>query len=244
MAATTSTTTTAGKPTLLHLSNSQSQTILWLLEELEIPYDLKLIDREKSGPNKNRAPAVLKETHPLGKSPQLITASGRVVIERSAITAYLIETYDAAGRFKVSGADEDHDGLREQELVGFAEASFNLTALTAMMLHYTKVLSPFFVRPLVAAVSAMLHVGYLDKELDLQLRFMDGLLARGQPYFLSDTDPTRVDFVMIFFVQTVHQSGVVNLAPYPNVLAWHDRCVARPAWKRGMEKGNGYNLAL
>lgn len=232
-----------GKPTLQHLNDSQSQTILWLLEELEIPYNLNLFEREKSGRDRNRAPKALKATHPLGKSPQLITGSGRVIIERSAITAYLISTYDGAGKFKVSGRDEDHDSVREQELVGFAEASFNLTALTAMVFYYLKVMSPFFVRPLVAAVGAMLHVGYLDKELDAQLKYMDGLL-KDQEYFMSNEDPTRVDFVMIFFVQTVHQSKVVDLTPYPNVKAWHDRCVARPAWKRAMEKGNGYSLGL
>ncbi|KAI0812941.1 glutathione S-transferase [Xylaria sp. FL0064] len=234
---------TEGKPTLQHLSNSQSQTILWLLEELEIPYNLNLFEREKSGRNKNRAPESLKETHPLGKSPQLITASGRVIIERSAITAYLIKTYDSAGKFKVSGIDEDHDELREQELVGFAESSFNVVAMTAMMFYYLKAMSPFFIRPLIAAVSAMIHMGYVDKEFDAQLKYMDGIL-KGQEYFMSNENPTRVDFVMLFFVQTVYYSKVVDIAPYPNVKAWHDRCVARRAWKRAIEKGNGYSLAL
>ncbi|TRX92068.1 hypothetical protein FHL15_006935 [Xylaria flabelliformis] len=227
---------TEGKPTLQHLSDSQSQTILWLLEELEIPYNLNLFERAKSGRDKNRAPASLKETHPLGRSPQLITESGRVVVERSAITAYLIETYDSAGKYKVSGSDENHDALREQELVGFAEASFNITAMTAMMFYFLKVMSPFFIRPLVAAVSTMIHVGYVDKEFDAQFKYMDGLL-KGQEYFMSNENPTRVDFVMLFFVQSVYYSKVVDIAPYPNVKAWHDRCVARPAWKRAMEKG-------
>ncbi|KAI1303974.1 glutathione S-transferase [Xylaria venustula] len=227
-----------GKPTLQHLSDSQSQTILWLLEELEIPYNLNLFERVK-----NRAPESLKETHPLGKSPQLITATGRVIVERSAITAYLIKTYDSAGKFTVSAPDEAHDDLREQELVGFAEASFNVTVMTAMMFYYLKTLSPFFIRPLVAAVSAMIHTGYLNKEFDAQLKYMDGLL-NGQDYFMSDENPTRVDFVMLFFVQTVYYSKVVDIAPYPNVKAWHDRCVARPAWKRAMDKGNGYSLGL
>ncbi len=133
--------------------------------------------------------------------------------------------------------------MREQELVGFAEASFNVTAMTAMMFYYLKVLSPFFIRPLVAAVSAMIHMGYVDKEFDAQLKYMDSLLE-GQDYFMSDENPTRVDFVMLFFVQTVYYSKVVDIAPYHNVKAWHDRCVARPAWKRAMEKGNGYSLGL
>ncbi|KAI1122086.1 glutathione S-transferase [Nemania abortiva] len=227
-----------GKPTLQHLNNSQSQTILWLLEELEIPYNLNLFERQK-----NRAPESLKETHPLGKSPQLITASGRVIIERSAITAYLIATYDSAGKFKVSGADDAHDVVREQELVGFAEASFALTATTAMMMYYLKTLSPFFIRPLIAAVSAMLHVGYLDKELDAQLKYMDSIL-KDQEYFVSNGNPTRADFIMLFFIQTVHDSKVLDVTPYSNVKAWLDRCMARPAWKRAIEKGNGYSLAL
>ncbi|KAI1272004.1 glutathione S-transferase [Xylaria sp. FL0933] len=234
---------TEGKPTLQHLSNSQSQTILWLLEELEIPYNLNLFERVKSGSKKNRAPESLKETHPLGKSPQLITASGRVIIERSAITAYVIKTYDSVGKFKVSGIDEDHDELREQELVGFAESSFNVVAMTAMMFYYLKAMSPFFIRPLIAAVSAMIHVGYVDKEFDAQFKYMDGIL-KDQEYFMSNENPTRVDFVMLFFVQTVYYSKIVDIAPYINVKAWHDRCVARPAWKRAIEKGNGYELGL
>ncbi|KAI0103957.1 glutathione S-transferase [Nemania sp. FL0031] len=234
---------TDGKPTLQHLNDSQSQTILWLLEELEIPYNINLFERQKSGPNKNRAPESLKETHPRGRSPQLITASGRVITERSAITAYLIETYDSAGKFKVSGIDEDHDTIREQELVGFAEASFALTVTTAAMFYYMKVLSPFFIRPLIAVVSFMIHQGYLSKELDEQLKYMDGLF-KGQDYFMSNENPTRVDVMMLFLVQTADQSKVVDISRYPNVKAWHDRCVARPAWQRALEKGNGYSLGL
>ncbi|KAI8625997.1 glutathione S-transferase [Xylariaceae sp. FL1651] len=233
--------TTGGKPTLQHLNNSQSQTILWLLEELEIPYNLNLFERGKSGLSRNRAPEDLKKTHPLGKSPQLITASGRAIIERSAITAYLIDTYDSAGKFKISGHDEEHDAVREQELVAFAEASVNVTAMTSMMFHFLKVMSPFFVRPLVSAVSTILHLGFLDKELDAQFKFIDGLLKKNE-YIMSDEDPTTVDFVMLFFVQILYYSKVFDIAPYPNVKAWHDRCVVRPAWKRAIEKGNGYSL--
>ncbi|KAI0197819.1 glutathione S-transferase [Astrocystis sublimbata] len=234
---------TEGKPTLQHLNDSQSQTILWLLEELEIPYNINLFERNKSGKDKNRAPESLKETHPLGKSPQLITASGRVIIERSAIAAYLIETYDSAGKFKASGSDEMHDVVRENELVGFAEASFNPTVITAMMFHYLKVLSPFFIRPLIMAVSAMIHYGYINKEFDAQFKYMESVLGE-QDYFMSNENPTRVDFVMIFFVQTLCYSKVLDIAPYPKVKAWLDRCEARPGWKRAIEKGNGYSLGL
>ncbi|KAI1195536.1 glutathione S-transferase [Nemania serpens] len=229
---------TEGKPTLLHLNGSQSQTILWLLEELEIPYNVKLFLRGTSGASKGRAPDSLKETHPLGKSPQLVTASGRVIVERSAITAYLIETYDSAGRFKVSGADEAHDKWREQELVGFAESSFFVMVMPALLLHFLGVYAPFVVRPLTWSVSTMLRKGMLDKEYAAQLTYMNNILE-GQEFFMSDGNPTRIDFVILFFIQSAHDNKIIDIAPYANVKAWLDRCLARPAWKRAVEKGNG-----
>ncbi|KAI0144419.1 glutathione S-transferase [Xylariaceae sp. FL1272] len=232
-----------GKPTLQHLNNSQSQHILWLLEELEIPYNLNLFERVKSGPSKNRAPESLKETHPLGKSPQLITASGRVIIERSAISAYLINTYDAAGKFKVSGADEKHDVIAEEQLISFANASIGMTIMIATIFYFLRVMSPFFIRPLVSAVSGMVSIGFLNKELNAQLNYLDNQLE-GQEYFLSNGNPTRVDVVMLFFIQTLDGTKVGDISKYPNVKAWHDRCVARPAWKRAMEKGNGYEMSF
>ncbi|KAI1341083.1 glutathione S-transferase [Xylariaceae sp. FL0016] len=232
------------KPTLLHLNNSQSQTILWLLEELEIPYDLKLFERGTNGAPRSRAPPALKETHPLGKSPQLIVApGGRVIAERSAIAAYLINKYDQAGKFKIAhmGADTD-DAVREEELLAFGMSSFNVTAMTALLMHMLKTLSPFFVRPLVAAVAGMLSVGFLNKELAAQLKYMEGELA-GRAFFMSEGDPTRVDVVMLFYVQMVAHTGIADMAPYPNVKGWMERCEARPAWKRALEKGNGERYA-
>ncbi|KAI0019184.1 glutathione S-transferase [Xylariomycetidae sp. FL0641] len=227
-----------GKPTLQHLNNSQSQTILWLLEELEIPYHINYFERVE-----HRAPASLKATHPLGKSPQLITASGdRVLMERSAIAAYLIATYDGAGRFRARpGADARGDALREQELVGFGEASLNAMATVALLLTFLRRGVPFLVRPLVAAVAYMVRAGFLDAELDAQMRFLDGQLE-GRQFFLGGPDPTRADFVNLFFVQMGHAAGTLDLAKYPHVNAWRERCEARPAWKRALNKGNGYSL--
>lgn len=101
--------------------NSQSQRILWLIEELGIPYNLELHERQKSGKEKNRSPAELFKTHPLGKSPQLVAADGRVIAESSAVATYLIETYDTAGKFKGDGARNDH--IRDEELSSLAGTS-------------------------------------------------------------------------------------------------------------------------
>ena len=82
--------------TVHHLNNSRSQRLLWLLEELEAPYDIKLYQRD---PETSRAPAELKTVHPLGKSP-VIEHEGLVVAETGAIIVYLLDQFgtDSTGK--------------------------------------------------------------------------------------------------------------------------------------------------
>ena len=72
-----------------HLNNSRSQRILWALEELELPYEIKRYQRDAQT---NLAPPELKQVHPLGKSP-VITDGNRTIIESGAIIDYLIRRY-------------------------------------------------------------------------------------------------------------------------------------------------------
>lgn len=78
--------------TLHHLNNSRSQRIIWLLEELQLPYQIKHYQRD---PRSMLAPAALKAVHPLGKSP-VISDDDIVVAESGAIIEYLVEKYGAA----------------------------------------------------------------------------------------------------------------------------------------------------
>jgi len=71
--------------TVHHLNNSRSQRVLWLLEELGIPYDIVRYQRQPD----MRAPKELREIHPLGKSP-VITDNGNVIAESGAIAEYII----------------------------------------------------------------------------------------------------------------------------------------------------------
>lgn len=113
-----------------------------MLEELGIEYDLVLHERP------GRAPAALKETHPLGKSPQLVTASGRTIAERSAIALYLIETYDKEGRFKVPTPEQDpdwnskdNDKFREEQLFSIGNTTLdsliNMKTTLAVFANHT-----------------------------------------------------------------------------------------------------------
>ncbi|KAI0178739.1 hypothetical protein GGR52DRAFT_533248 [Hypoxylon sp. FL1284] len=233
----------SSKPTLHYMQNSGAQQSLWLLEELGIDYNLVFHKRETG-----RAPAILKETHPLGKAPQLVTPSGRVVAERSAIAFYLIETYDKEGRFKVPSPEQDpswngddNDRFREEQLF-----SVGLTALnqfTAMGVTFAVFAnqSPFFIRPLMKGLKWGFDKIFLDAEIDNCFKYLDAELE-GREYFNGTKNPTRLDFVMQWYVDMAVQGTRLGLSPYPRVKEWFERCIARDAWKRALEKGNGYDL--
>jgi glutathione S-transferase len=78
--------------TLYHMPQSRSSTILWLLEEIGQPYDLKILDGKKG---ENRAPAYLT-INPLGKVPALVH-DGVVITEAAAICAYMADAFPEAG---------------------------------------------------------------------------------------------------------------------------------------------------
>ncbi|KAI0836777.1 hypothetical protein F5Y06DRAFT_273343 [Hypoxylon sp. FL0890] len=234
-----------GKPTLHHLENSQSHLILWLLEELGIEYNLVLHPRVNG-----RSPPALHEVHPLGKSPTLVTPSGRVITERTAISLWLINTYDEGARFRLPAPspDSEDDAVREEQLISLGGATLGpmlmLKLITALLVKQ----APFFVRPLVAAVRYALDRAFLDAELAHILGYLDAQLAppdgkgEAREWFLGTKEPTRTDFSLMWYLDWAHQWGWVDLGKYGNLKAFHDRCTARPAWKRALEKGNGYQL--
>src|SRR5438045_7583095 len=83
---------TRGRPMTIivhHLENSRSQRILWMLEELGLPYEIKRYERDRET---MLAPPELKRVHPLGKAPVIEdVGDGRVVAETGAIVEYLVE---------------------------------------------------------------------------------------------------------------------------------------------------------
>lgn len=211
--------------------------ILWLLEELGIDYELKLFARNKKT---MRAGDELKETHPLGKSPQLVTAEGRVIAERTAIAKYLIDTFDTTEKFKPDPNDKVHDAIWEEELLSFGGNSLAVTLMIKMILKFLSAGVPFFIKPATWAVGTMVNKGFLDKELDTQLKYLDAQLV-GKEYLMNTAGPTRADFCMLWYAE-LGLTAQVNYSAYPNIKAWQTRCKARDAWKRSLEKGNGYDI--
>lgn len=211
-----------------------SQRVLWLLEELEVDYELKLHQRVA-----NRAPAELKESHPLGKAPQLVLADGRVLIESSCIAKYLIDTYDTESKFKGDGAK--NDALRDDMLSDLINASMSTNAVVGVLFLALAAKSPFFIRPLCNVMWKAMRSGYWDADVARQLEYISSQLERQN--YLMGSSPGRPDFLLTWVYDNLYQRGLVVQGTYPTLEAWRKRCEERPAWKRSLEKGNGYDVS-
>ena len=139
-----------------HLEDSRSQRVLWLLEELGTPYEVKRYDRDKQT---GLAPPELYEVHPLGKSP-VISDGDVIVAETGAIFEYLIDTYDTDGRLrpdKASSAGRDYTYW-----LHYAEGSAMTNLLLKLVFTRLPERSPMLMRPVVKRVSASVEGSLID----------------------------------------------------------------------------------
>lgn len=199
-----------------HLNDSRSQRILWLLEELEQPYELVKYQRDAKT---NLAPPELEAVHPLGKSP-VVELDGEILPESGAITEILIDRL-GAGRLQPRAGTPEHD----QYLVWlhYAEGS----AMLPLMLK-------LYVGRLGEA-GAPLHPR-IDSEIARHLGYVNSRLE-GRPWLVG-SDLTGADIMMSFVGEIAGVFGV--LEPYPAIAAWKDRFQARPAYLRALEVGGPY----
>ena len=196
-----------------HLNNSRSQRILWLLEELELPYEIRHYQRDTVT---NLAPPELKAVHPLGKSP-LLEDNGTVIEESGAIVQHLIDAY-GGGRF----APAPGDALRHLQWMHFAEGS----AMTPILLQlYTARLGEA-AAPLQPRIAEQLqsHFTYLESEL------------RPSGHFVGD-DWTGADMMLSFPAEVAAMQAP---QAFPKLAAFVAAAHARPAWQRAREKGGAY----
>jgi glutathione S-transferase len=202
--------------TVHHLNNSRSQRILWLLEELGTPYEIVKYKRMEPIP---LAPPELREVHPLGKSP-VITDGGKTIAESGAIIEYLIDAY-GKGRMKPKAGTDDY--WRYVEWMHYAEGSGMLPLLLAL---YAGMLGD----------GAALLRPRIDSEIANNLSYMEAGLD-GRQFFVGN-DLTGADIQLLFVLEAAGS----RLEPYPALVAYRDRMHARPAYKRGIDKGGPYQL--
>ena len=220
--------------TVHHLNNSRSQRVLWLLEELGLPYEIQHYQRDAKT---MLAPASLRKVHPLGKSP--VITDGRVTVaESGAIIEYLIDTY---GQGRLAPAPGTPDRLRYTYWLHFAEGSAMPPLL--MKLVFDKIVSspmPFFVKPIARGISAKVMSSFVDPNLKSQLDFMEAELAK-HPWF-AGKEFSAADIQMSFPLEAAAQRAGLD-AGRPKLTAFLKRIHARPAYQKALERGGPYSFA-
>lgn len=204
--------------TVHHLNESRSQRILWLLEELGVPYEVRRYQRD---PQTRLAPPELREVNPLGKSP-VITDDGRLVRESGAIVDYLIRRH-GGGRLQPDPASAAYDDY--VQWLHYSEGS----AMLPLMLQ-------LYVGRLGEGGAPLLP--RIASELENHLGFVDAALA-GREFLVEDRFG-GADVQMSFVAELAEALG--KRAAYPNMTAWIARLQARPAYRAAVERGGPYAL--
>ena len=220
--------------TVHHLENSRSQRVLWLLEELGVPYEIVRYQRDRVT---MLAPPSLREVHPLGKSP-VITDGDTTVAESGAIVEYLLERY-GQGRFVPAPGSADH--LRYRYFMHYAEGS--AMPLLLLKLIFDRLETgpvPFFVRPIVRGIAKKMKGLLVTRQLIEHMAFLEHELEK-KPWFTGDSFGAA-DIQMSFPVEAAKQRGGLT-SQHPLLLAYLTTIHARPAYQRALERGGPYAFA-
>jgi glutathione S-transferase len=214
-----------------HLNNSRSQRILWMLEELGVPYEVKRYEREPS----MQAPASLRAVHPLGKSP-VITHGERTLAESGAILEYLVDTY-GNGRFRPAAGTAEK--INYTYFLHYAEGS--LMPLLLMKLIFSRIPSrlPFFMRPVGRAIAKGANTTLLDPQIGSHFMFLESELGKRE--WFAGAGFTAADIQMSFPLEAAAARAPI-VRQMPKLSAFLDRIQARPGYKRALEKGGPYEL--
>jgi glutathione S-transferase len=224
-----------------HLENSRSQRVLWLLEELGLPYEVRRYERD---PKTMLAPEALAQVHPLGKSP-VITDGADVVAESGAIVEYLVERY---GQGRDQRSDQGSlvppagslERLRYTYWLHFAEG----TAMPplVMKLVFDRIATspmPFFARPIARAIASKVLESFVMPNIQRQLAFMETTLQASE-WFAGDAF-SAADIQMSFPLEAAAARGGLD-ERYPRLQAFLARIHARPAYQRALERGGPYRI--
>ena len=201
-----------------HLENSRSQRVLWLLEEMGLPYEVKRYERDKKT---MRAPPELKRVHPLGKSP-LLDEDGVIYAESAAIIEHLVAQ---TGTF---GPPTDPDGDRRFHMfLHYAEGSLMAPLLALLVVGRLGLFGRPARKPLLGMLGE--HLAWLESELTNRDWFAGNAFS-------------AADVMMSFPLEAARKRAGLD-ERFPNILAWLERIHARPAYTRALEAGGPYAYA-
>jgi glutathione S-transferase len=219
--------------TVHHLNDSRSQRVLWLLEELGLPYEVKRYERDA----KTRlAPPELKAIHPLGKSPVLDDGDVRVA-ETGAIIEYLLDAHPGSGLRPERGTEA---GRRFTYWLHYAEGSAMTPLLLKLIFGVIPDRVPFLARGVAKGISKAMNANMIDPQIAAHTALWEAELTRSA-WFAGDAF-SAADIMMSFPIEA--GGSRVDYGPdKPRLKAFLATIHARPAYQRALERGGPYSYA-
>ncbi|MBN8542283.1 MAG: glutathione S-transferase [Deltaproteobacteria bacterium] len=218
---------------LHHLNNSRSQRILWLLEELELPYEIVRYQRDKVT---MRAPVSLRAIHPLGKSP-VLEDGANIIAESGAILEYLVDKY-GQGRLKPMAGSPDE--LKYRFFMHYAEGSVMPPLLVKVIIEKIEnAPAPFFLKPLFKGISQQVHKAYIDEQMRTNFDFIESELRRTG--WLAGDQFSAADIQMSFPIEAADAKGVVG-TQRKAIRSYIEKFRSRPAYMKAIQAGGPYDL--
>ena len=220
-----------------HLNNSRSQRVLWLLEELGLPYEVKRYERDRKT---MLAPPELRAVHPLGKSP-VVTDGDLILAESGAIIEYLVEIYgNADSCATLSPQPGTPDYLRYRYWMHYAEGSLMPPLLLKLVFDKIEEYPmPFFVKPIARAISGKAKSGFITPQIATHLDYLENELSKNL-WFVGEAF-SAADVQLSFPLEAAAARGGLN-ASRPLLMAFLGRIHARSAYKRALERGGQYSI--
>ncbi|MEO8604265.1 MAG: glutathione S-transferase [bacterium] len=219
--------------TVHHLNNSRSQRVLWLLEELGVPYEVKRYERDAET---MLAPPSLRAVHPLGKSP-VITDGDLTLAESGAIVEYLVDRY---GNGRLAPTAGTPDRIRYLYWLHYAEGSAMPPLLIKLVFDRVETAPmPFFIRPIAKAIAGKAKSTFIGPQIKLHLDYLEGELGKA-PWFAGN-EFSAADIQMSFPLEAAASRAGLD-ATRPKLMAFLQRIHAREAYQRALEKGGKYEL--
>ncbi|MEX6506304.1 glutathione S-transferase family protein [Jiella sp. M17.18] len=218
--------------TIHHLNNSRSQRVLWLLEELEAPYEVRHYQRGKD----MQAPPELKEIHPLGKSP-VLTDGGRTIAETGAIVEYILSRHDPSDRMMPPRDSDDYWTARH--FLHYAEGSAMPPLFLMLVLQMIPDRAPFFAKPILKASMEKVDELLVRPQLALHMDHWEASI--GDSGWFAGPDLSVADIMMSFPVETAGKR--FGYDGRPKLRDFLQRIHERPAYRRGLKRGGPYAYA-
>ncbi|PKX99622.1 glutathione S-transferase [Aspergillus novofumigatus IBT 16806] len=239
-----------GAKIVLHwLEKSRAQRIMWLMEELNLSYNIRTYKR---GPN-GIAPPELKHIHPLGKSPivsvEPADASPMVLVESAAIIEYFLDHFSGPNTHLVPQryrpgregqvGGETEAWMRYRYFMHYAEGSLMSPIQVQLIMNALKNAPvPFFIKPITGFITGKVSAEFLDQELRTHFRFLEDQLASApeEGPFLCGSRLTAADIQMSIPVIAALNLSIIPRKEYPRLDVYAGVIQNEQGYRRAVEK--------